>query len=343
MFPGSAEAVWMWLLPLALALFSLLFSMGEVRGETKADSGDGGTGTLLGKVVWADSGAPAAGVTLQIGRNNSLKFRTFPDPWRPEPGSGGMKPVVTVPVGEDGRFRVSGLRPGPFSVAPAPGSPRFPTQEVEVRGEEATELNLRADPGGVVRVRVRTAGGEAAAGARVWLAGPVTQEGGNGWLAAGETSKRLTTDDKGEVLVAALPSGPLAWKAWRGDAGYAEAVMGLPGTSGLPGTVVVSLPEPGQEPSSLEPGTGRLGISFASDPMAPKVVEVVPGRPAARAGLRAGEKLLAIHGATTRWMDRSEFIARLTGEPGSTVVLSVQGEDGRVRTVRVVREGDPQE
>ncbi|WP_371497323.1 S41 family peptidase [Kitasatospora sp. NBC_00374] len=62
------------------------------------------------------------------------------------------------------------------------------------------------------------------------------------------------------------------------------------------------------------------------------VSEVLPGGPAAAAGIAVGDRLLRIDGAATDQLPVTEVVARLRGrQAGSTVALAVQRADGPVR------------
>ena len=50
------------------------------------------------------------------------------------------------------------------------------------------------------------------------------------------------------------------------------------------------------------------------------------GKPAQRAGIQAGDRILTIDGKTTKGLDVSEVSNRLRGEPGTTVVLEIERE-----------------
>jgi membrane-associated protease RseP (regulator of RpoE activity) len=68
-----------------------------------------------------------------------------------------------------------------------------------------------------------------------------------------------------------------------------------------------------------------------------EIVEVVPGTPAAEAGLQAGERILAVDGKTPSSLALSELRRRLREEPsGSTLSLRMGGPPGAERTVRLV-------
>jgi len=60
--------------------------------------------------------------------------------------------------------------------------------------------------------------------------------------------------------------------------------------------------------------------------------------PAARAGLRCGDEVLAIDGVSTHGLTSAESSERMRGKPGTTVVLTVKKLRGETQDVPVVRE-----
>lgn len=68
-----------------------------------------------------------------------------------------------------------------------------------------------------------------------------------------------------------------------------------------------------------------------------RMAYAVPGRPAARAGMRAGDLVVTAEGAPVRYWD--EFVHAIEGHAGDTVVLGIQRGDSVV-SVLVVPEGE---
>src|SRR5215469_13301736 len=65
-----------------------------------------------------------------------------------------------------------------------------------------------------------------------------------------------------------------------------------------------------------------VGIEVAADGAQVKILHAIPGSPAAQAGLRAGDEILAIDDQEVG-SDVSGAIARMRGTSGSTVTLTI--------------------
>ena len=68
-----------------------------------------------------------------------------------------------------------------------------------------------------------------------------------------------------------------------------------------------------------------------------KLINVLPDSPAAQAGMRPNEWIVAVDGKDVREMSTDESAALLTGLPGSRVNLQIEGRRGEVRPVSCVR------
>jgi carboxyl-terminal processing protease len=70
----------------------------------------------------------------------------------------------------------------------------------------------------------------------------------------------------------------------------------------------------------------------------PVVLFPVEGSPAARAGVRVGDRLLEVDGTDTEGLPAEEVSALMRGEPGSRLALRVRGLDGGERRLAIDRE-----
>jgi len=67
------------------------------------------------------------------------------------------------------------------------------------------------------------------------------------------------------------------------------------------------------------------------------VVRVLPGSPAEKAGLRAGEVILRVDGVTVAGQTIEQVVAKVRGPEGTPVTLRVQALDGSERSLTIVR------
>ncbi len=91
--------------------------------------------------------------------------------------------------------------------------------------------------------------------------------------------------------------------------------------------------------SALSGSYVGIGVEVDTTPEGlPLVVGVFRGSPADEAGLKAGDVIVGVDGKTTVGEDLDSVIARVRGEAGTAVVLTVRsGADGPEREVRIVR------
>jgi C-terminal processing protease CtpA/Prc len=82
---------------------------------------------------------------------------------------------------------------------------------------------------------------------------------------------------------------------------------------------------------SLQIGAERVG-----DPAVLSVGVVHPGGPGHQAGLRHGDEITSVDGATVTGKSYEQVVKMIRGEPGTIVKLGVKGEEGP-REVSVMR------
>lgn len=83
-------------------------------------------------------------------------------------------------------------------------------------------------------------------------------------------------------------------------------------------------------------GFGGIGLRFRTQDGAAVVVEVFAGGPAARAGLRAGDRIVAIDTRATWGWSRKRIAEALRGAPGTRVVLGVEHADSATRLTQTL-------
>jgi putative serine protease PepD len=112
-------------------------------------------------------------------------------------------------------------------------------------------------------------------------------------------------------------------------------------TAGANGNVGVGFAVPSNTVRDVVPRLARgerierayLGLTTAAGPSGVEVEAVLPGEPAARAGLVPGDRILSVDGQTVR--EPSDVIDAIDGrEPGDTVTVEVE-RDGRRERIDV--------
>lgn len=85
------------------------------------------------------------------------------------------------------------------------------------------------------------------------------------------------------------------------------------------------------------PSFSGIGVTVRPERGGPLAIEsVIKGTPAARVGLRRGDRIVAVNGRSLSGRPSSESIALIKGEPGTKVMLTI-ARDGRRRTRAVER------
>lgn len=74
------------------------------------------------------------------------------------------------------------------------------------------------------------------------------------------------------------------------------------------------------------PRPDKAGKKMPKDSLWTYIINPYEGKPAQRAGLQAGDRILSVDGKTTKGLTVSEVSNNLRGEPGSTVVLEIERE-----------------
>ena len=92
-----------------------------------------------------------------------------------------------------------------------------------------------------------------------------------------------------------------------------------------------------QRPLKTENGKRKTKVS--KDSLATYAVNPYEGKPAQRAGVQAGDRILSVNGVSTKGQTVSEVSNNLRGVPGTTVVLELEREGvDKPFTVSIVRE-----
>jgi carboxyl-terminal processing protease len=93
-----------------------------------------------------------------------------------------------------------------------------------------------------------------------------------------------------------------------------------------------SPPDTAQERRAARDGFGGIGVTLNTEGSDIRIVEVLPETPAASAGLRVNDRILAIDGAEVSSLTREDVVHRLRGPTDSVVALAVSrsGGDDRI-------------
>lgn len=87
----------------------------------------------------------------------------------------------------------------------------------------------------------------------------------------------------------------------------------------------------------LDGSFSGVGMMLEDSPEGPVVVSVLPDTPAERAGIRSGERIVAVDGEDVRGMPLSAIVSLVTGEAGTQVTLELESEDGSSQEFELTR------
>lgn len=87
-------------------------------------------------------------------------------------------------------------------------------------------------------------------------------------------------------------------------------------------------PSPAPSQRTTEPYS--IGIELAKTPHDFRVMAVLPGSPAAKAGVSVGDAILAVDGHSTADLTMAQLVDRIRGDANTTVTLSLAGKGDRV-------------
>src|ERR1700722_18098205 len=83
---------------------------------------------------------------------------------------------------------------------------------------------------------------------------------------------------------------------------------------------------------------GGLGLEIQSEDGAVKVISPIDGTPAAKAGIKPGDFILAVDGQNILGMSVSDAVKEMRGKPGEAVTLTIGREKSDPFDVKLVRE-----
>jgi regulator of sigma E protease len=122
--------------------------------------------------------------------------------------------------------------------------------------------------------------------------------------------------------------------------GPGVVAIGVVGEDGRSRTVALQVDDPDVRRALTDPAAFSRGMGFRFwEPPRPALVgRVSPGGPADRAGLRAGDRILAVDGVAVE--DFPALVEAISSKPGRDVLIEYERQ-GSVARVRVTTESDP--
>ena len=296
-------------------------------GQTMVDPDE--DGRISGEITDARTGLPAVGAVVALFHPHSLRDREWPEPWVPDTPAEDDAPIATVRAASEGQFLFDGLSPGRYRVAPLVGPKAQVTVAwLMVTRERPTEyVSLRTNAGGLLEGVVVDEAGAPLPEIYVYIAAIDDGEGGNA-LAGKRPAPSTVSDAAGRFSLGEVPPGRLYLQAGRPDVGYSSPLpLDVRPAQDVDGLQVV-VPDESARIEKSRASRGGLGIVVDFDPVGVTVRKVVPGFPAEKAALLAGDRILAIDGRSTRWMIRFEFFSRALGVVGEPITLTIVRGDG---------------
>ena len=314
--------------PLSVAILVVALVLQAV--PSPAAGAPAGTGVVRGQLVDEDNGDVVVGEPVEIFWVPPESTREFPYPWTPMDGSRRPRPVAEVSTDAQGGFTFEALGPGQYWLLV-----RLPQPEeqvyVDVVDGVTTEAVLKVHLGRVATGSILRPDGRPAAGAEVFLAGVEDGQGGNAMFDAG-IHMRVVRDD-GTFVLPGLPEGRCWIEAWHDDLGFSAAAR-------LDDEDHADLVLRDERDRLYALGRGKfggIGIGVGRDSAGYHVASVREGGAASRAGLTAGDRIVAVDGLVTAWMPLGELLMRCRGPEGRPVVLTLGRGEQRL-DVEIVRE-----
>jgi len=221
----------------------------------------------------------------------------------------------------DGAFELYPLEPGHYQIRISADGHAPAELEVEVPEAGWGEASAELASGAVVAGVVTTDGGAPVAGARV---------------AIERTGGKLSTytDGAGRFQLEGVAPGRRALEVTHAEhVGVARALQVAAGRNQADVVLSAGAAAPGEGEELVVEGAGVYLV--ARDGVV-QIFRVVSKSPAARSGLRRGDRVVAIDGVEVAGMSPLEVAQRLRGAPGTRVLLQVERR-GQVLAFEVAR------
>lgn len=117
------------------------------------------------------------------------------------------------------------------------------------------------------------------------------------------------------------------------------AIRGMVDALGDTGhTVYLTRDDLATENDALDGTVTGIGVTVDARAGGPAIISVIDGSPADKAGLQAGDTIVAVDGVRTDRSTTDELVRRVRGEAGTPVDLRIRARDGTTRDVTILRE-----
>lgn len=285
----------------------------------------------------AVAASPGRPWQLQLRQGGTLHGRVVDHSGQPQPARvriDRMQPdppqVATLEVGSaaaagaDGTFTFPNLRPGLYDLrAEVPGHAAGTVQAVRVTGQGRAEVEIRLPVGASLRGRVTARrDGQPVAGARVLVLG-----------AASGAPRQAVTDPDGRYVLQSLTPGRVTVRVDH-EGFRPEMSSGVELSDGAEAIRDVQLAERQAGEKFAFQG---IGASLRREGDAVVVGGVMAGMPAESAGVRQGDRILAVDRQSVAALTLAEVIEKVRGEAGTSVLLEVEREGQGRFTLQVGR------
>jgi membrane-associated protease RseP (regulator of RpoE activity) len=245
-----------------------------------------------------------------------------------------VRPLLQTVHEPSGAFAITALAPGDYELSVRTPAGQLGGTLVAV-AEGQSRQGLRIVVRGSMTIRGRLVDdrtGQPVPGVTVTLAGA---------SAPGADQPRALTDPGGGFAIEKIPRQQQVALSFRSpDPGHLPELERLVSPEDSEGVDLGTLRlVRGSWDQRLAGGPrGLTGLDHGLSAGQVVLLEVRPGTPAVRAGLQAGDRLLAIDGKEVRGLGHEGRSFLLVGPPGSTVAVTVQGPGQAARIVTLSRE-----
>lgn len=143
----------------------------------------------------------------------------------------------------------------------------------------------------------------------------------------------------------------LFWKVWNDlQAKYVDkskldiqkmvygAISGMVNSVGDPYTVFFEPVTAKQFAQEISGAFGGVGMEIDVKDNVLTVVAPLPDTPAAKAGIRTGDKILKIDGVATQGLAADQAVSKIRGKVGTKVTITIAGSDNKPRDIILVRD-----